>query len=235
MTVSNKYNNLISLLHTYDGVSAKGNANASSILQKIMFSFETIYNDTLSITMIKNGYKNVEFKVTHKNKNKFRTIIFVLEDIVNISAATMTAFDHICSEFSLCPIPYICGRDINITEKLDSPFPEIKDVIFKAPATIVFWSDGTKTVVRSQCGEKYDPEKGLAMAISKKALGNTREYYHKFLHWEKKYKKTQEYKNSRVEAEKVYREMQEVINRTESVTLMSDGHSVVQINKESED
>ena len=66
--------------------------------------------------------------------------------------------------------------------------PEIKKVIFNAPATIVLWADGTKTVVKAT-NEEYDPEKGLAMAISKKALGNKREYYHTFLHWLKKYEK----------------------------------------------
>ena len=72
--------------------------------------------------------------------------------------------------------------------------PQIKDVIFNDPATIVFWSDGTKTVVKTQDNEMgdheiYDPEKGLAMAIAKKALGNNREYYHTFLHWLKQYEK----------------------------------------------
>lgn len=67
--------------------------------------------------------------------------------------------------------------------------PEIKDVIFSPPATIVKWDDGTKTVVKVQNGEDYDPEKGLAMAISKKALGNDRTYYHTFIHWLKKYEK----------------------------------------------
>ena len=70
--------------------------------------------------------------------------------------------------------------------------PGIRDVIFNDPATIIFWADGTKTVVRCQDGEAYDPEKGLAMAISKKALGNTREYYHTFLHELKKVKKNSE-------------------------------------------
>jgi len=70
-----------------------------------------------------------------------------------------------------------------------SSIPGIKDVKFNDPATIVFWADGTKTVVRCQDGEAYDPEKGLAMAISKKALGNTREYYHTFLHELKKVNK----------------------------------------------
>ena len=48
----------------------------------------------------------------------------------------------------------------------------IKDVIFNDPATIVFWADGTKTVVKAQGDDKFDPEKGLAMAISKKYFGN---------------------------------------------------------------
>lgn len=64
-----------------------------------------------------------------------------------------------------------------------TPSP-IKDVIFNDPATIVFWMDGTKTVVKAQDGEKFDPEKGLAMAISKKALGNNKSnYYNEFKRW----------------------------------------------------
>lgn len=59
----------------------------------------------------------------------------------------------------------------------------IKDVIFNAPATIVFWSDGTKTVVKSGDYDVYDPEKGLAMAIAKKALGNEGNYYEVFKKW----------------------------------------------------
>ena len=65
----------------------------------------------------------------------------------------------------------------------------IKDVIFNDPATIVIWLDGSKTVVKCQDGEAFDPEKGLAMAISKKALGNKHNYYHTFLRWLKKYEK----------------------------------------------
>lgn len=49
--------------------------------------------------------------------------------------------------------------------------PEIKDVKFNGPATIVFWSDNTKTIVKCE-DEDFDKEKGLAMAISKKFLGS---------------------------------------------------------------
>lgn len=45
-------------------------------------------------------------------------------------------------------------------------------IIFNEPATIVIWKDGTKTVVKCQKDDKYDPEKGLALCFMKKALGN---------------------------------------------------------------
>ena len=61
--------------------------------------------------------------------------------------------------------------------------PSIKKVIFNYPATIVLWSDGSKTVVKCQDGDIYDPEKGLAMAISKKALGNKGNYCNEFKKW----------------------------------------------------
>lgn len=45
----------------------------------------------------------------------------------------------------------------------------IEKVIFNPPATIVFWKNGSKTVVKAH-GEVFDPEKGLAMAISRHYL-----------------------------------------------------------------
>lgn len=54
--------------------------------------------------------------------------------------------------------------------------PKIDHVIFNDPATIVFWEDGTKTVVHAN-NEAFDKEKGLAMAIAKKAYGNGYDYY----------------------------------------------------------
>lgn len=58
----------------------------------------------------------------------------------------------------------------------------IEKVIFNDPATIVLWSDGTKTVVKAE-NEPFDPEKGLAMAISKKHFGNTGRYFEEFKKW----------------------------------------------------
>ena len=77
-----------------------------------------------------------------------------------------------------------CMKEIN-----KMGLPKIKKVIFNDPATIVFWADGTKTIVKNtdkmKNGKKrpFDPEKGLAMAISKKALGNQGNYYNEFKKW----------------------------------------------------
>ena len=59
----------------------------------------------------------------------------------------------------------------------------IKKVVFNDPATIVFWGDGTKTVVKCSDNEAFDPEKGLVMAIAKKAFGNRGNYYNQIKKW----------------------------------------------------
>lgn len=50
--------------------------------------------------------------------------------------------------------------------------PDIERVIFSYPATIVLWSDHTKTVVKVKEGEKFDKWTGLSMCICKKLYGN---------------------------------------------------------------
>lgn len=78
------------------------------------------------------------------------------------------------------------GESIYLTFKTPRQLAleKIEKVIFNDPATIVFWADGTKTVVKTQGDDKFDPEKGLAMAISKKYFGNNGFYcdvFKKFL------------------------------------------------------
>lgn len=85
-----------------------------------------------------------------------------------------------------------CKADVISTYRLVQMFnkSEIKDVIFNNPATIILWSDGTKTVVKAE-NEPFDPEKGLAMAIAKKALGNDYGYYDVFKKYVGRYEKKQ--------------------------------------------
>lgn len=71
-------------------------------------------------------------------------------------------------------------------EETNMTAASIKNVIFAPPATIVYWSDGSKTVVK--CSEKdvFDPEKGLAMAIAKRCGGNKGSYYKEIQSWVEK-------------------------------------------------
>lgn len=59
----------------------------------------------------------------------------------------------------------------------------IKNVIFNPPATIILWADGTKTVVKTQGDDVFDPEKGFAMAVAKKTFGNKGSYYNEVKKW----------------------------------------------------
>lgn len=61
-------------------------------------------------------------------------------------------------------------EEIQMKTQSKSACNPIKKVIFNDPATIVFWKDGTKTIVKCQEGAEFDPEKGLAMAISRHYL-----------------------------------------------------------------
>lgn len=67
-----------------------------------------------------------------------------------------------------------------------SNLPKIKKVIFNDPATIIIWSDKSKTVVKCMDGDTWDPEKGFMAAYLTKILGQKR--FHSEL---KKYVKPQ--------------------------------------------
>lgn len=49
----------------------------------------------------------------------------------------------------------------------------VTKVLYSNPATIVFWSDGTKTVSKCHAGDAYSPEAGLVLCILKKTQGKT--------------------------------------------------------------
>lgn len=67
-------------------------------------------------------------------------------------------------------------RSKDITMKVESYelvfLPAIKKVIFNAPATIVFWNDGKKTIVKASKDEEFSEEVGLCEAIAKRYFGS---------------------------------------------------------------
>ena len=92
--------------------------------------------------------------------------------------------------------PYVNRLQETISNKTDytkysdkkARVPDIKDVVFNPPATIVLWADGTKTVVKCQENEdEYSKEVGLAMCICKKVYGDKGSYNNVFKKFIKEY------------------------------------------------
>ena len=67
------------------------------------------------------------------------------------------------------------GVNIELNEVRREYLPDIKDVIFNDPATIVFWSDGSKTIVKCQ--------KQNGDVFAKKAYGNKGNFNDVFAKW----------------------------------------------------
>lgn len=58
----------------------------------------------------------------------------------------------------------------------------IKEVIYNNPATIILWSDGSKTTCKTTDGDMYNPEYGLLLCVLKKVIGN-QESIDLLTHW----------------------------------------------------
>ena len=76
----------------------------------------------------------------------------------------------------------------------------LSNIIFNSPATIAFWSDKTKTVIKCSSEERrFDEEKGLAIAILKKiweVSGMEGNYYRQiFKKWIKEEEKLKKKEN----------------------------------------
>ena len=67
----------------------------------------------------------------------------------------------------------------------------IKKIMYKPPATIVFWNDGTKTVAVCEKGDVYNKELGFALCVLKKKYGNKKvhDMLDKYVHKATKYSK----------------------------------------------
>ena len=56
--------------------------------------------------------------------------------------------------------PGVYFTDVDLPRAL-----QVRNVIFNPPATIVFWEDGMKTVVKCSKDDTYDPERGFELAF----------------------------------------------------------------------
>ena len=67
--------------------------------------------------------------------------------------------------------PAIGGNFKTIKYETYNPL-HVDRIIFSPPATIVFWKDGTKTVVKCADGEPFSEYNGFAAALLKKVFGS---------------------------------------------------------------
>lgn len=65
----------------------------------------------------------------------------------------------------------------------------IKKIMYKPPATIVFWNDGTKTVSVCEEGDVYNKELGFVLCVLKKKYDNktVHEMLEKYVHTANEY------------------------------------------------
>lgn len=61
--------------------------------------------------------------------------------------------------------------------------PHPDRVIINGPATIIYWNDGTKTVVKCQPGDTFNAEIGLMAAMLKRYMGNDNTYNKVLNYW----------------------------------------------------
>ena len=110
------------------------------------------------------------------------------QDDLEIPFTDVCPYDGSCDE---CPYERECAEDLadcsgeiscELCDEIISEddfnvdmwgIPDINRIIFSNPATIVFWEDGTKTVVKCMKGEKFERYAGFAAACMKKMFGNT--------------------------------------------------------------
>lgn len=101
------------------------------------------------------------------------------EKFCKTSSASTSCYNYDYTKFSK-PLPrYVddntidilnamCSTRMTAKEKADTI---VKKIIVNGPATIVFWGDGSKTVVKVS-GEAFDIEKAFAMAFIKRVCQN---------------------------------------------------------------
>lgn len=80
---------------------------------------------------------------------------------------------------------YDFGGQATRDERIISPFAFynlsfFKKIIFNGPATIILWSDGSKTVVKVSDGDVFDPEMGICLATIKKFYPRFAKFGHNY-------------------------------------------------------
>ena len=105
---------------------------------------------------------------------------FLSEIFKDISDPGVTA--HLSADAD----PFANGWNAAVQYMNEQPTPVPINVIFNDPATVVYWIDGTKTVVKCQPGDTFSAETGLITAMLKKYMGNDNTFNKIINYWLKR-------------------------------------------------
>lgn len=134
---------------------------------KRIFNVDDMINDDAHFDLIRDTIEHMREEVIEKGEKR-RNILRERAERRDMRA--IPYIDYNC----IPPLPLIQTR----------PMPKPKKIILNDPATIILWSDNTKTIVKKNSKDKkFDPEKGIALCYMKKALGNKGNYNNVFKEW----------------------------------------------------
>ena len=156
------------------------NVTAKSIAEHIYKSVEEFCNEhKLGCALIDNTLGFYEIRVSNDSRSKS---YYIYDPMVGVRVNSALIIKDIKMFFKLD------DQSEKVVPKKDKGaknryIPEIKNVIFNYPETIVLWEDGTKTSVRCSQNDEYSKEVGLALCTMKKAFGNTGDFNDIFRKW----------------------------------------------------
>ena len=104
-----------------------------------------------------------------------------LSDILSVKTQyTQFDFENPVSISSI-QRPWVTGVGKNLLSGFNKARMNIRKVVFNGPATIVWFNDGTKTIVKKAEDDVDDREKAILLVVTKKLLGNNTANLRKFI------------------------------------------------------
>lgn len=91
----------------------------------------------------------------------------LLDDRVTIEASPLNSWESTLYDAMKASVDFFAKL-----ANIGTSTPRITKIIFSGPVTIVFWRDGSKTMVRRSDDDKYDREAAVTYAIAKRMFGN---------------------------------------------------------------
>lgn len=105
----------------------------------------------------------------------FKETMGMLKNAANAAKEQCEKETRMSINLSEC-LPYnICGNNNARYGWIRVQVVPVK-VVYNDPATVVYWSDGTKTIVKCHDDDVFDEREGFLLCCAKKLMGNTGVY-----------------------------------------------------------